>query len=80
MTCENEKTIEIINEFLTVILCEIIFVSLRLSISMILCVPPKNVWERPCLLSINSYVRIILVYLPSVSLFVTSSRHFSVCQ
>jgi len=47
MMCENEKTIEIINVFLTVILCEIISVSLRASIILILCVLQKNVWEHP---------------------------------
>jgi len=47
MICENEKTNEIINVFLTVILCKIIFVSLRLSISLILCVLPKMSGNAP---------------------------------
>ena len=47
MICENEKTNEIINVFLTVILCEIIFVSLRLSISLILCVCQKMSGNAP---------------------------------
>ena len=49
LLCENENTIEIIIFSLTVIICVTMFVSLRLSIDLTLCVLAKNVWERLCL-------------------------------
>jgi len=43
----------------TVIICAIMFVSLRLSRRLALCVLLKNVWERPCLIlsSVDEYLK-----------------------